>query len=1107
LKGLDNERNNGDTNKYLQLTILLYYEDNNMALVSPGVELSIIDESQYRSAVTNSVPFILIATAENKVNAAGTGVAAGTTAANANNTYLITSQRELVNTFGNPFFYNTTAGTPINGYELNEYGLLAAYSVLGVSNRAYVQRVDVDLAELAATLTRPTSNPANNTWWLDTAESTWGIFEWSSATNAFTNKVPTVITSTDDLDTGIPKASIGTIGSYAIVATNVNNPLYYKNRSNAWVLVGSDDWKASIPTVAGTTSSPTLTGGETVTVNGTTVTLSGTTVASFAADITSAGVTGVTAAAVNNKLEIYVETGAGDADSSLDVSVTLADTSGTPFADCGITVGTYAGPVLQQSAHTTIPRWRSTDTTPRPTGSVWQKTTAVNSGMNLVVKKYSTTTGTWVSQSCPVYANDETANYELDRSGGGTNLAQGSTYAVYDVSNNNTATIKVYERVISGATAVTGNDTTPTFTSGNTFTISASAAGSSSMTTPVTATLAGTAAADFVAAVLAADVDNVSAAVLSTGAVQITHSQGGVIDLVDTAGTPVADAGFVVAVEGINTRIVEGTSEGVSVTNWTPMLDPDGTSYSAQNTAPGIDPTTGTLWYYSSVSEVDIMIHDGTAWKGYNNVSNDVRGFDLTNCDPNGVQVAASAPTTQSDSSALVYGDLWIDSSDLENFPLIKRWESVDSIDQWVTIDNSDQTTENGVLFADARWGTAGTIDPISDDFPEISDLVTSNYLDIDAPDPALYPAGTLLFNTRRSGYNVKRFEANYFNAADFPDDTLPTEKNCWVTASGNKNDGSMYAGRQAQRRMVTAAMQAGVDANTTIREEQRVFNLLAAPGYPELMDNLVALNNDRNNTGFVVGDTPLRLSDSGTELVDWATNNNGTGLATEDGLNVNDVYLGVFYPSGQTNDLSGNTVVVPPSHMMLRTIIRNDNIGYEWLAPAGTRRGNIDNVSALGYVDAQTGEFVQIANRQGVRDTLYENNVNPITFIPGTGLVNYGNKTTQSGSALDRINVARLTAWIRKQVESIGKGYLFEPNDKITRDEIKNQIEGLMNDLTAKRGIYDYLVVCDETNNTPSRIDRSELYVDIAIEPTKAVEYVYIPLRIKNTGEIDAGL
>ena len=116
-----------------------------MALISPGVEVTVIDESQYIPAATNSVPYVLIATAQNKVSGTGTGVAAGTLQANSNVPYLITSQRDLSATFGVPFFYKTTAGTPINGYELNEYGLLAAYSALGVSNRCYVQRADIDL--------------------------------------------------------------------------------------------------------------------------------------------------------------------------------------------------------------------------------------------------------------------------------------------------------------------------------------------------------------------------------------------------------------------------------------------------------------------------------------------------------------------------------------------------------------------------------------------------------------------------------------------------------------------------------------------------------------------------------------------------------------------------------------------------------------------------------------------------------------------------------------------------------------------------------------------------------------------------------------------------
>jgi hypothetical protein len=328
---------------------------------------------------------------------------------------------------------------------------------------------------------------------------------------------------------------------------------------------------------------------------------------------------------------------------------------------------------------------------------------------------------------------------------------------------------------------------------------------------------------------------------------------------------------------------------------------------------------------------------------------------------------------------------------------------------------------------------------------------------------------------------------------------------NAWVTASGLKANGAPYMGRQAQRAMIVAALKSGIDTNTDIREEQRQFNLMATPAYPELMPNMIALNNERNNTGFVIGDTPLRLDPQ--DILLWASNNNGLGLDTGDGLTVGNQYMGVFYPSCQTTDLSGSPVVTAPSHMMIRTIIRSDEVSFPWFAPAGTRRGVIDNAVQLGYVNATTGEFVSLGVRQGLRDVLYENAINPITFIPGVGITNFGNKTTTSlTTAMDRINVSRLVAFIRGRLDIIGKQFLFEPNDQITRNQIKNAIDGLMIDLVAKRGIYDYLVVCDASNNTPARIDRNELYVDIAIEPVKAVEFIYIPVRIKNTGEIAAG-
>ncbi|MGY8866972.1 MAG: phage tail sheath C-terminal domain-containing protein [Methylophagaceae bacterium] len=213
---------------------------------------------------------------------------------------------------------------------------------------------------------------------------------------------------------------------------------------------------------------------------------------------------------------------------------------------------------------------------------------------------------------------------------------------------------------------------------------------------------------------------------------------------------------------------------------------------------------------------------------------------------------------------------------------------------------------------------------------------------------------------------------------------------------------------------------------------------------------------------------------------------------------------MGLFYPSGISTDLDGNSIMVPASHMILRTLIRSDDASYPWFAPAGVRRGIVDNATGIGYLDKTTSEFVATGVRESLRDTLYSNSINPISFFPGNGILNYGNKTrTATASALDRINVARLVAYIRERLAVITKPFVFEPNDKLTRDEVKQVVEQLMNDLVAKRGLYDYLVVCDESNNTSDRIDRNELYIDIAVEPVKAVEYIYIPVRIQNTGSI----
>lgn len=1181
-----------------------------MALTSPGVEVSIIDQSQYLPAPTGSVPFVLVATAQNKADASGAAVAQATTSANANKLYLVTSQRDLVNLYGTPFFYTTTNGTPIQGYELNEYGLLAAYSLLGVTNRCYVLRADIDLASLVGQTGRPTGAPDNGTYWWDTTSSQYGIFEFNATTGTFTQKTPIVITDADQLSSNAPLNSIGNIGDYAVNALFVNasaptggnaQEFFYKTTNNTWLKVGRGSWQNDWPTIQGTESDPTLTPGDTFTIgyNGewtTTITVPvspNNTVEGVANAINTIYYGVLTASVRSGKLCIF-----GSDVVSTDPYFTIGTGSGTVLDDLGITTGNYYFPELYYGTAAELPLWTSSQTYPKPTGSVWIKIGSAGNGFNPVISEYSSAAASFISRTVNFAESDWAMNSQLD-SEGGLNIPAGTLYAMYDYNGEyDIGPINFYKRVATGPTVVTGTVDNPSFTNGPyTLGVYVSVPGSSSLSSLYTITLAdNTDATDFVTAWSSANIPNTTASVTTSGAIQLTHTKGGVIILADnlsgTSNELLTEAGFIInTTENLRygpsipvtytqpgSTSGSGTGAQITVTNWYSVYNTVGDTFAAAGTgyavgdtitvpgtslggtspandlvvvvtevdgsggvtavsqrigggvanyskqatnwgvleytpnegAPVQAPANNTNWFYSVTNQVDIMVNYNGAWKGYKNQNYDSNGFPTPTgsnaTDPAGPIISASEPTTQSDGTALVYGDLWIDTSDLENYPVIYRWQQVDAEDQWVLIDNTDQTSSTGVAFADARWATSGTTNPADDPIPTITSLLTSNYLDLDAPASSTYPTGMLLFNTRRSGYNVKQYKVNYFNGADFPGETLPTQKDAWVSVSGLQSDGAPYMGRKAQRAMVVEAMRSAIDTNQAIRDEDNFFNLMATPNYPELQPNMIVLNSDRGETGYILGDTPMRLADSATAIANWATNAAGATSTGEEGLVTRSTYMGLFYPSGLAFDLSGNEVAVPASHMMLRTFLRNDTVAYPWLAAAGTRRGIIDNAANIGYLDATTGEFQVIKTRIGIRDTLYENFINPLVFFTGNGLLNYGNKTSfNSQSALDRTNVARLIAYIRRQLTIAGRPFVFEPNDAITRQQFAGVVETLMIDLVAKRGIYDYLVVCDESNNTPARIDRNELWCDVAIEPVKAAEFIYVPVRILNTGELAA--
>ena len=1193
-----------------------------MALVSPGVEVTIIDQSQYLPAPTNSIPLIVLATARNKADPTSTAVAAGTTTANAGKLYQVTSQRDLVTLYGNPFFYTTSTGTPIQGYELNEYGLLAAYSALGVTNRVYCLRADVDLASLVGQTGRPTGQPADGTWWLDTTTSTWGIYVFNQDTGQFALQTPIVITDSAFVNAGFPAPNVGNIGDYAVIAiptydfatATTAGQFFYKNSDNTWTRLGTGDWLNSNPTIQASNSNPELQPGDYfyISINGGEpyqITVQGSpnnVVSIIAQQINALGYTYLSAGVVGGKLQIFsAQTGELYLNTVPEyISITTDGGSGTILADLGIDAGNYNQPDFFYGTSAQQPLWQSDQTAPRPSGSVWIKVGQAGNGLNTVISQWSSTTATWNAKTVSYAASDAIAIASLDATGGKA-IPAGTVYTQYNFNfssgQGSIAPLYYWERLAQGATIITGSVVDPVFNSGPyTSYVIVTIPGSSTPSSVYPLTLADNSdATDFVTAWSAAGIPFTTAAVLNTGEIQITHTEGGAIVINDISPTTgysnglSAAAGFVVGTtlgvkEGpaiattfnpvqysttgtgsglqvsvtsqeqnykLNTTVFGNagsnynvgdsvTFRGTSLGGTTPANDLvvkvsaidaittevtaiefiSGTSAPAYSTqlsnwvefsmtanegAPVASPNDLTNWFYSVVDEVDIMVNTTSGWVGYRNTNYNSSGFPIPSgsntTDPNGPLVSASEPTVQSDGTALVYGDIWISTADLENYPIINRWQSVNGKDKWVVLDNTDQTSPAGVLFADARWSSdQDTINPANDPIPTIKSLLTSNNLDLDAPENSLYPVGMLLFNTRRSGYNVKQYRANYFNNVRFPDTTTPTITDTWLSVSGLQTNGAPYMGRKAQRAMVVKAMKAVIDTNSAIRDEDNAFNLIATPNYPELQPNMVVLNNDRGTTGFIVGDTPMRLPDQATAIQAWATNAAGAAATGEDGCVTRDTYLGLFYPSGITSDLQGNLVAVPASHMMIRTILRNDTVAYPWFAPAGTRRGLIDNATNIGYVSPVTGEFITIKTNIGIRDVLYTNQINPMVFFTGNGLLNYGNKTSfNSSSALDRINVARLVAYIRRQLTLAARPFVFEPNDSLTRQQIAGVIQSLFVDLVAKRGVYDFLVVCDESNNTPARIDRNELWVDVAIEPVKAVEFIYIPVRILNTGEL----
>ena len=192
------------------------------------------------------------------------------------------------------------------------------------------------------------------------------------------------------------------------------------------------------------------------------------------------------------------------------------------------------------------------------------------------------------------------------------------------------------------------------------------------------------------------------------------------------------------------------------------------------------------------------------------------------------------------------------------------------------------------------------------------------------------------------------------------------------------------------------------------------------------------------------------------------------------------------------TYDCFNNTFRYIPCNGDIGGLMTRTNItGFPWFSPAGQQRGVLNNAIKLSYNPSKAQ-----------RDLLYTARVNAIVNQPGTGVILFGDKTALSyPSAFDRINVRRLFLTVEQALERSAQAQLFELNDQTTRSNFINIVEPYLRDVQAKRGIYDFVVICDETNNTPDVIDNNEFRADIFLKPTKSINYITLTFVATRTG------
>jgi hypothetical protein len=353
------------------------------------------------------------------------------------------------------------------------------------------------------------------------------------------------------------------------------------------------------------------------------------------------------------------------------------------------------------------------------------------------------------------------------------------------------------------------------------------------------------------------------------------------------------------------------------------------------------------------------------------------------------------------------------------------------------------------------------------------------------------------------TGFDAGQFDLTTDNGWDQPAENVifaAAGANTYTLSGGLNYDGLSNLNNAGALTATLAELEDGYDLFENTEDIKVDFLLMGSAGYAketaqELANKLISVAEIRKDAVAFI--TPYR----GAALSDNPEEGGVTVRSPED---ITRNVISFFSPIASSSyavfdsgykymyDRFSNTYRYAPLNGDVAGLCaRTDTNYFPWYSPAGTARGAILNAVKLAYTPSKSQ-----------RDRLYTNRINPIIFSPGAGIILFGDKTGLGRtSAFDRINVRRLFIYLEDAISRAAKDVLFEFNDEITRTNFVNTIEPFLRDVQAKRGIFDYVVICDETNNTAAVIDANEFVADIYIKPARSINFIGLTFIATKTG------